>query len=323
MTNEVLNERMQAILNQDKSLENDLAMINSLKENLNEDKKGEDNMVEVTSANMAPTTVSDKVTVKVSQVEVSEPPFTNPPTTVAQVTITDPNVNTAPAVQEVVQQQPIPVNVPQQTATQQPVQQMIQTVPPQFVEQAPQMYATPVQSIPVNNPTPAQAVINQPQVQPIPQQPINPQPIQQPVQNIQSQTVMPGVTPAPTVNISQQAMPTTTVKQTSTQTLYKKKAAENLANLEALTIQNWASLSNEIRYENMVKIIGLSSAKVAAALGMQPANRVTQAVRGQRPFKPEIVQIVYNWFMSNEELIKHPQLRSLVTPELFSTPKVK
>ena len=309
MTNEVLNERMQAILDQDKSLENDLAMINSLRENLNEDKKGEDNMVEVTSANMAPTTVNDKVTVKVSQVEVSEPPFTNTPTTVAQVTITDPNVNAAPAVQEVVQQQPI----------QQSVQQMIQTVPPQFVEQAPQMYATPVQSIPVNNPTPVQAVINQPQAQPI-----NPQPIQQPVQNIQSQTMMPGVTPAPTVNIPQQAMPTTTVKQqTSTQTLYKKKAAENLANLEALTIQNWASLSNEIRYENMVKIIGLSSAKVAAALGMQPANRVTQAVRGQRPFKPEIVQIVYNWFMSNEELMKHPQLRSLVTPDLFSTPKVK
>ena len=186
-----------------------------------------------------------------------------------------------------------------------------------MVESAPVTYNTPVQTVPVNNPTPVQSQIQQPVQQNI--IPTIPQ-----AQNVpQVAPIMPGVTPAPVVNIPQQTTPTTTTKQTSTQSLYKKKAAENLANLEVITIQNWATLSNEIRYENMVKIIGLSSAKVAASLGMQPANRVTQAVRGQRPFKPEIVQLVYNWFMNNDELMKHPQLRALVTPDLFSTPKVK
>lgn len=144
MINDVVNSRMQAILDQDKSLENDLAMINNMRETLNnENNKGEDdNMVEVTAANMAPTTVSDKVEVRVSQVEVKEPPFVDP-TPVTQVTITNPNVNTVPTVQEVIQQ-PIP----------------------QMVEPASVTYNIPVQTIPVNNPTPVQAVINQPQVQP-------------------------------------------------------------------------------------------------------------------------------------------------------------
>ena len=101
----------------------------------------------------------------------------------------------------------------------------------------------------------------------------------------------------------------------------KKEAVGDIDSFEEELIATWNSKTNEERYNGILTIMGISSAKVAAALDLKPANRITEAVRGNKPMKSDLIDKVYDWFIAQPS-ISNRKIAAYITKDLFSTPKV-
>ena len=131
-------------------------------------------------------------------------------------------------------------------------------------------------------------------------------------------TLPPDMVVAQNNNAEQNNIPTPpTVKPSSGKRGRAVKHTLDYAKLENEFVSNFNSLSKEEKYKLLLGVVNETSASLAKKLGFTPANRILMSVRGDRNLNEEKLNIVYNYFISNEDIKARPSILNLITKDMF------
>lgn len=155
----------------------------------------------------------------------------------------------------------------------------------------------------VSTPTIATDTISIPQApQPIMNTPVSAMPTGIPVVSA----------PASTDSISEKKAPT--IKKSNSS---HKKEPINIDQVAETLVANFVTMDKMAIHESLLQIIGKSSSGLAKSLNMSPANVILTSIRGGRQLSDKNLDVVVNAFITDPNIEARPQIKALITKDLF------
>ena len=146
-------------------------------------------------------------------------------------------------------------------------------------------------------------------------------PAPQPISTMQS-------TPVSAMPVGVQVVSTTSPTETTTVIKDDKKVSTRKANSskkEAIDVDqvaqnlvaNFSTMDKLAIHELLLQIIGKSSSGLAKSLNMSPGNIILTSIRGGRQLSAKNLDAVINAFLTDPNIEARPQVKALITKDLF------
>ena len=146
-------------------------------------------------------------------------------------------------------------------------------------------------------------------------------PAPQPISTMQS-------TPVSAMPVGVQVVSTTSPTETTTVIKDDKKVSTRKANSskkEAIDVDqvaqnlvaNFSTMDKLAIHELLLQIIGKSSSGLAKSLNMSPGNIILTSIRGGRQISAKNLDAVINAFLTDPNIEARPQVKALITKDLF------
>lgn len=100
-------------------------------------------------------------------------------------------------------------------------------------------------------------------------------------------------------------------------TLNERKKLLKIKESEERLLNSFDALSNEQKFYDITTVMQETPAKIAKHFGMNPANRILLSVRGERKLKENLLEMVYEYIINHEEIVKRPRIREKITKDIL------
>ena len=100
-------------------------------------------------------------------------------------------------------------------------------------------------------------------------------------------------------------------------TLNERKKLLKIKESEERLLNSFDTLSNEQKFYDITTVMQETPAKIAKHFGMNPANRILLSVRGERKLKENLLEMVYEYIINHEEIVKRPRIREKITKDIL------
>lgn len=100
-------------------------------------------------------------------------------------------------------------------------------------------------------------------------------------------------------------------------TLNERKKLLKIKESEERLLNSFDALSNEQKFYDITTVMQETPAKIAKHFGMNPANRILLSVRGERKLKGNLLEMVYEYIINHEEIVKRPRIREKITKDIL------
>lgn len=96
-----------------------------------------------------------------------------------------------------------------------------------------------------------------------------------------------------------------------------KKEAIDVDQVAQNLVANFSTMDKLAIHELLLQIIGKSSSGLAKSLNMSPGNIILTSIRGGRQLSAKNLDAVVNAFLTDPNIEAHPQVKALITKDLF------